>query len=196
MPMRRLFLLATLVAAAPALFSHARAEVHLGKRLTSFTLQSTDGEQKALSQLGGEKATVLIFVATRCPVSNAYNDRMSSLVSEYTAQGVRFVGINSNRQEGADEVAEHARQHGLTLRVYKDPANVRADELGAEVTPEAFVFDKSWALRYHGRIDDSRDESAVTQTDLRDALDALLSGTEVRVKETKAFGCTIKRAGR
>lgn len=193
--MNRSLFLAPAAIAVLAVFSEASAIQH-GEILTPFTLESTDGQEVALAKLRGEKATVLIFVATRCPVSNAYNDRMSSLVSDYEAKGVRFLGVNSNRREDAAEVAEHARQHGLLLRVYKDPGNVRADDLGAEVTPEVFVFDEGWALRYHGRIDDSRDESAVTRTDLRAALDAVLSGRDVEFKETMAFGCTIKRVSR
>jgi Tfp pilus assembly ATPase PilU len=35
----------------------------------------------------------------------------------------------------------------------------------------------------------------VTRNDLRQAPDAIIAGREVEVKETKAFGCTIKRVG-
>src|SRR5258708_10153361 len=63
---------------------------------------------------------------------------------------------------------------------------------GPVTTPHAFVFDAERKLRYVGRIDDSEREEYVQTHDLRDALDALLAGREIPVKQTKSFGCSIK----
>ena len=85
---------------------------------------------------------------------------------------------------------------GGTLKIpisYIRKGNVKADQFGAQVTPEVYVFDAGWTLRYHGRIDDDRAGSAVASQDLKAAVDAVVAGQEVRLKETKAFGCTIKR---
>jgi hypothetical protein len=57
-----------------------------------------------------------------------------------------------------------------------------------------FLFDRTGTLIYHGRIDDSRDLANVKSQDLRLTLDAVLAGQPVPVANTKAFGCTIKRA--
>lgn len=190
--MRLAAALAAFALAAPALAS----PIVIGDKLVPFTLKSYDGTDIDLKSFQGKKAVVLMFIATQCPVSNAYNDRMASLSKEYAAKGVAFVGVNSNRQEGVAEIAEHARTHGFGFPVLKDASNVKADEFGAEVTPETYVFDPSWTLRYHGRIDDDRSGRNVRSHDLRNALDALLAGREVPVKETKAFGCTIKRVAR
>jgi hypothetical protein len=46
---------------------------------------------------------------------------------------------------------------------------------------------------YHGRIDDNRDETKVTSHDLQNALDELITGKDITVKNTKFFGCGIKR---
>src|SRR3989442_10629945 len=77
-----------------------------------------------------------------------------------------------------------------------DLDNHVADYLGASVTPEAYLFAPDWTLRYHGRIDDSRDPALITTRDLGAALDAVAAGKPVAVAETKAFGCTIKRIPR
>jgi peroxiredoxin len=118
---------------------------------------------------------------------------MAALAKDYQAKGVAVVGINANRQEASAEIASHASQHGLTFPILKDVENVRADQFGAQVTPETYVFDASWKLRYHGRIDDNQRGDNIQSQDLRNALDAVLAGKDVPVKETKAFGCTIKR---
>jgi hypothetical protein len=93
-------------------------------------------------------------------------------------------------------VARHAADKGLGFTILKDADDHVADLLGASVTPEAYLFDKTWTLRYHGRIDDSREPESITTRDLRSALDAVQNDKPVAVTEAKAFGCTIKRGGR
>ena len=135
-----------------------------------------------------------MFVATKCPVSNAYNTRMAALGKEYAAKGIAVVGINSNKTEPAAEVKEHAEKHGFTFPVLKDDGNKVADAYGATKTPEVFVLDPKGNLLYHGRIDENQDDpQGVKSPDLRNALDAVLAGRPVPAAETKAFGCTIKR---
>lgn len=77
--------------------------------------------------------------------------------------------------------------------VYKDLNNVVADRFGAQATPETFVIDSAGVIRYHGSIDDSRNEARVKFRGLRGALDAVLAGKQPEVPETRAFGCSIKR---
>jgi peroxiredoxin len=178
-----------------SLASPSRAAVAIGEKLTPFALKNVaTGEEAPLARLAGKKATVLIFLSTQCPISNSYNERMAALAREYSAKGVAFVGINSNRQETPEEIARHAQETGLTFPILKDVANERADALGARVTPEAYVYDPSWRLVYHGRIDDDRYGTKVKTQDLRAALDAVVASKPVAVSETKAFGCSIKRA--
>lgn len=185
--------LSTVVLSA-ALATPALAEgLAVGDKLTPFKLPQAVGPELDLASLSGKKAVVILFIATQCPISNAYNERMAALAREYSSKGVTFVGINSNKQESAAEVVDHAKKNGFDFVLLKDPGNVQADRFGARVTPEAYVFDGGWTLRYHGRLDEDRSGKNVTSPDLRNALDALLAGREIAVKETKAFGCTIKR---
>ncbi len=163
----------------------------LGSKVGDFSLQTVKGEPVQFSALKGP-VTVVMFIATQCPVSNAYNQRMAALHNEYASRGVKFVAINSNRQENAAEVAEHARQH-FPFPVYKDERNVVADRFAASVTPETFVIDKTGTIVYHGSIDDSQELSRVKEKRLNGALDAVLAGKPVQTPQTKAFGCTIKR---
>lgn len=167
--------------------------VSVGQKLQPFKMKQATGQELDLASLQGRKAYVLAFIATQCPVSNAYNARMAAFAKEYDPKGVAFIGINSNRQEPPAEIVEHAKKNGFSFPILKDDGNVKADEFGAQVTPEVYVFDAGWTLRYHGRIDDDRSGSAVASQDLKAAVDAVVAGQEVRLKETKAFGCTIKR---
>jgi peroxiredoxin len=184
---------ATTLAAALTAGPSLAASLAVGEQLTPFTLKDATGKDVNLTAYRGSKVLILMFISTQCPISNAYNTRMAALAKDYAGRGVAFVGINSNREEAPEEIAEHARTNGFSFPVLKDLDNVQADRFGASVTPEAYVFDASWVLRYHGRIDDNRAGTHIQSPDLRNALDALLAGKDVPVAETKAFGCTIKR---
>ncbi len=171
-------------------------QINIGGKVASLKLQTLAGVPVQLQSMGGQNGTMLIFIATKCPVSNAYNERMAALAKDYTSRGFAVIGINPNVSEPADEVAKHAASNGLTFNIVKDPGNVVADYFGASFTPEVYLFDKEWTLRYHGHIDDSRNPTGITSQDARTAMDALQAGKPVPVAETKAFGCTIKRVAK
>ena len=67
-----------------------------------------------------------------------------------------------------------------------------ADAYGAERTPEIFAFGQDRKLRYHGRIDDNKDESLVQFHDLRNAINCILTETPIENPETTSIGCSIK----
>ena len=180
-----LALCGTLLAAGP----------QVGGAAPGFTLTTVDGKTFSLADAARtHKAVVVMFIATKCPYSNAYNDRMRDMAAAYEKQGILFAGINSNKTEPAEEVIAHAKQHGFGFSLMKDPDNKVADLYDARHTPEIFVVDPDGRVRYHGRIDENYEEPAkVASPDLKNALDALLAGKPVARAETKAFGCSIKR---
>jgi peroxiredoxin len=166
----------------------------IGSTIADFKLPDVDGHEHSLASLKGKNGTVLIFIATRCPVSNAYNERMEKLAQDYRARGVNVVGINSNSTESSDDIKHHAAENKLTFTILKDKGNKIADRFGAERTPEAYFLDASNKLVYHGRIDNSRSGMTISSNDLRDAIEATLEGKPVQKAEAAAFGCSIKRA--
>lgn len=161
--------------------------------LEDFSLTDYNGKSYSLSDFQDSKAIVIMFIATQCPISNAYNERMVKIYDEFSSKGVAFLAINSNKQESVGEIKEHSGKNKFKFPVLKDSKNVIADKYDAQVTPEIYVVNAKRELLYHGRIDDSRREGDVESKDLKKALDEILSGKAVSVKETKAFGCTIKR---
>jgi peroxiredoxin len=166
-----------------------------GEMMTAenFTLKDFKGKSHELSDYQESKAIVLMFIATQCPVSNAYNSRMVELSEDYQSKNIAFIGINSNKQESIQEIAEHTEKNGFGFPVLKDDNNIIADQFKAQVTPEIFVLNSDFQVLYHGRIDDSQRESGVKSNDLRTALDEILADKSVSTTTTKAFGCTIKR---
>src|ERR1051325_4230950 len=194
-----LFLAVILVVAFAAVAGSGRnptdipAPPTIGSAIEDFTLPDANGVNHSLKSLMGKKGAVIIFVATKCPVSNAYNDRMQKVYEDYQAKGVSVIGINANSTEPAAEVKSHAAEKGLKFAILKDDGNKIADRLGATRTPEAYVLDAGGKLVYHGRIDNSQKMEGITSNDLRDALDEMLAGKAISKTGGAAFGCSIKR---
>jgi peroxiredoxin len=167
--------------------------ISIGEKFEGFALADYEGNNHSLSDYTESKAIVIMFIATKCPVSNDYNSRMEEVFNEYKDKEVSFLGINSNKSEDVSEIGNHAKDNGLSFTILKDEKNIIADKFEASYTPEIFVLSNEFELLYHGRIDNSRRKSEVNTTDLKNALDEILSGKNVSNPETKAFGCTIKR---
>ncbi len=168
--------------------------VQLDAIVKDFRLEDAAGKIHSLQQLSEEKtATVVLFLATQCPIATDYAERIVALFDAYAEKDVQFVGINSNKQEPVEEIAEYSEKHGFDFPVLKDSGNKIADYFAARRTPEVFLLDKERILRYRGAIDDKRDEP--TKHYLQTALDLVIAGQEIpeKSKKTRAVGCTIKR---
>ena len=190
-----LFVIAGAVVAGSArLDSEIPAPPEIGSTIEEFTLPDVDGTDHSLKSLKGKNGTVFIFISVQCPVSNAYNERMEKLATDYKTRGINVIGINANSTEDAAAVKAHAAEKKLSFTILKDPGNKIADKLGATRTPEVYFLDANNKLVYHGRIDNSQNPAQIESNDLRDALDSALAGKPVQKPEAKAFGCTIKRA--
>lgn len=135
-----------------------------------------DGHAAALAQ--GPNATVLVFLATSCPISTRYLPELARIRNRFADRGVAFDAIYPDDERPA-EVRDHARELGYaTLR---DPKHALVERVGATITPEAVVLGPRGEVRYRGRIDDwftdfGRSRPAPTQHDLQDALAAVLAG--------------------
>jgi peroxiredoxin len=169
----------------------------IGERAPSFdNLPSADGKQYSLSSFSDKAIVVLVFMANRCPTARVYTDRLKAIQTDYGSRGVQLLGINSDNQyflplESLGVMAKVFSERDLNFPYLKDQDQKVAKAYGALVTLHAFVLDKDRKLRYRGRIDDSRDPQKVEKSDLRDAIEEILSDEAVSVPETRPFACSI-----
>jgi peroxiredoxin len=162
-------------------------------------LRDVSGKDVTLASLGGAKGTLVVFTCNECPFAKAWEDRIVALGNEFVKKGIGVALVNSNEAAGIDgdslaEMKDRAKAKSMGFAYVTDPGQQLADAFGAGRTPEAFLFDASGKLVYHGTVDDNAQEpSEVKKTYLRDALTAVASGAAPAVAETKAVGCGIKR---
>ena len=166
--------------------------------LSTATIHGVEGNRIRLAAPPGG-ASVVIFYSTECPISNSYSPTFKELVESFPAGKVKWVGICVDPDISDSVVKAHARDFSLKFPVAHDKHGVLARKLGTKFTPEAFLIDDAGKVRYHGRIDDqfaARQKRNVnpSSTDLKDALEALLSGKEIKTEFVEAIGCPMPEA--
>jgi peroxiredoxin len=169
-----------------------------GPQPVRWTLPGIDGKSHALPAPGA-KATVLAFLSAECPMSNAYLTSLNGLARAYAPRGAKLLGVSSSREEKADDLRAHAREHGIAFPIAKDDDGSLARAVGARVYPEVVVLDAWGMVRYRGRIDDAysarmKQRAKVSRHDLEEALKQVLAGEPVANPRTQAFGCPIPGA--
>lgn len=171
------------------------AELHADYPQASLP-NAISGQQQCLVSARGEHATVLLCLATDCPISDEFLPTIIKIAKEYSPRGVSFVGIDPNGIDSLETMAAYAEENKLGFPFLKDAGGKISRRLLFSVTPEARVFDRTGRLVYSGRIDDryrrggARDPNV--KRDLAEALDEVLAGKPVSASRTKAMGCPIQ----
>ena len=183
----------------------------LGAGAPDFKLPGVDGKKYSLKDFKKAAILVVVFTCNHCPTAQYYEERLKRIVNDYKDNGLALVAINPNDPGSvrldelgytdlSDSFAEmkiRARHKNFNFPYLYDGDKEKVSRsYGPVATPHAFVFDRERKLRYAGRVDDSERPEFVKTSDLCDAIDALFAGREVKVKETKTFGCSIKWAGK
>ncbi|CEN48718.1 Thiol-disulfide oxidoreductase resA (fragment) [Capnocytophaga canimorsus] len=59
-------------------------------------LDAISNDEKTLSELKGEKATVIMFLCNHCPYVKHVNSALVALANDYQSKGIAFIAISSN----------------------------------------------------------------------------------------------------
>ena len=172
----------------------------LGTIAPSFELPDTvSGKTHSLSELKGQKATLILFICNHCPYVLHINDELVRVAQEYQPKGISFIAISSNDvenypQDRPELMKALAEKVGYTFPYLYDETQDIAKAYNAACTPDLFLFDADLKCVYRGQLDDSRPNNGIEPSgkDLRAALDALLSGKQVSELQVPSIGCSIK----
>jgi peroxiredoxin len=161
-------------------------------------MKGVDGKEVSIKDVMGAKGTLVVFTCNTCPYAKGWESRIVELGNSYAGKGIGVIAINANdpkvvADDGYDQMVARAKERGMKFPYVVDSTSQVAKAFGAARTPEVFLFDAKGALVYHGAVDDNVESAEkVTKSYLKDALDSVVAGKEVPVKETKAVGCGIK----
>jgi peroxiredoxin len=170
----------------------------LGMRAPDFELPATDGKTYSLESSKDAPALLVVFTCNHCPYAQAVENRLIALGREFGPRGVATVLINSNDvvnypEDSFDQMKRRAQAKDYPFPYCLDETQEVAKAYRAACTPDPFLFDAGRRLVYRGRIDDNWQEpSKVTRRDLREALEAVLTGRPVNPDQMAAMGCNIK----
>jgi peroxiredoxin len=170
----------------------------VGDTAMDFSLINVKGKPVSLAGIKNAKGYIVVFTCNHCPYAKAYEQRIIDLHKKYAPMGFSVVAINSNDkdvqpQDSYDNMKKLAKKDKYPFPYLYDETQEVAKAYGATRTPHVYVLDKDRVVRYIGAIDDnSEDPAMVKEQYVANAVDALLSGKDIKTKETKAIGCGIK----
>ena len=191
-----------LLVACLVLVNHAESgqfnqKLKIGDAAPIFTgLESTDGKSYSLDNFKDKDVLVVCITCNHCPVAVAYEERIVAFNKKYCGPDgkVGFVAINVNNND-ADKLPrmkERAKERGFNFAYAYDPSQKVGRDLGASVTPEFFVYNKSRQLVYMGSMDDSQQPARIKNRYLEAAVEAALKGETPATAETRPFGCSVQ----
>jgi len=199
-----LLIVATLGVVALTSFKNSETEVDgyaIGDVAATINLMNVDGTMVSYSNFPDAKGFIVIFTCNTCPFSVASEDRIIALDAEFKTKGYPVITINPNDPavQPADTfelMQQKATDKGFTFPYLYDESKTVYAQYGAKKTPHVYLLQKENGkniVKYIGAIDDNvRNGKAVKDRFLANAVNELLDGKEISVKETKAIGCSIK----
>ena len=173
--------------------------LELGTPVPRFRLPNVDGRMIADADFPEARGLLVAFICNHCPFVKHIRAEFAQFANEYQARGLAVVAINANDahafpDDSPEAMKKEAAAARFTFPYLYDESQRVAQEFRAACTPDFFLFDKDRRLVYRGRFDGSGpgNNSPVTGTELRAAVDAALAGRAVPATQKPSIGCNIK----
>ncbi len=200
--MKRLFFAAMPVLALGLLMATTSIEpLPLGSSVPNADAKMKDvsGKEVSLKDAQKKNGLLVMFSCNTCPYVIKNQSRTVEVAKHALGKDIGVAILNPNEAKRTDDdsyedMKAYAKDQGYTWHYMVDANSKMADAFGANRTPECFLFDSNGKLVYHGAIDDNpSDAGAVSRKHLQIAIDEMLGGKDVSVKESRSVGCSIKR---
>ena len=178
------------------------ATAQVGKPAPDFTAKDIHGKAHKLSDYKS-KIVVLEAYNLDCPfcANHFKTGAMQELQKEVTSKGGIWLVINSTHSKNGSYRNPEAAQN--EFKVQNMHATAWIDDHSGEVgrlyglktTPDMVVIDEKGVIAYMGAIDDRPSpggDPRKARNYVREAVESLRAGEEVKVKKEKPYGCGIK----
>jgi peroxiredoxin len=175
-------------------------EISIGTKMpgSDYILKNIDGKKSELISYQKENGLLVIFSCNTCPWVVRWQDRYNPISELCSNNEIGFVAVNSNASlhesvDSFESMVEHAKKNDYKFPYVVDSGSKLAKSFGAMKTPHVYLFNNNGELAYSGAIDDNpKDAKKVKRNYLADAINAISNGKRVKIKTTKALGCSIK----
>ncbi|HEY7800816.1 MAG TPA: redoxin domain-containing protein [Hyphomonadaceae bacterium] len=148
-------------------------------RVDNFRLVEAGGKAVELYRMKDASAVVLVMHSAGSADVAKLAPELAKLQAAYAGKGVEFLMVNSNPKDTRDVILADAQKNNITARIVHDDNQLVGEQLGATRVGETFVVDpKSWKIAYRGPLS-------------ADAVDAVVSGKEVKVASAAVKGAKI-----
>jgi peroxiredoxin len=162
-------------------------------------LKDISGKEVSMKDAKKENGVLVMFTCNTCPYVVKNQARTIAVSNFALKKNIGVILLNSNEalrgdDDSFDAMKEYAKEQNYKWNYVVDKDHVVADAFGANRTPECFLFDKNLKLVYHGAIDDNpSDPGNVKRQHLQEAINEMVAGKDISVKESRSVGCSIKR---
>jgi thiol-disulfide isomerase/thioredoxin len=168
------------------------------KPTPQFIARTIFGDSFDSEKIKASNPIVYAFICNHCPYVKAIEDRLITLADDLKKIDIPFVAICSNDpkdnlEDSLENLARRAKEKNYPFIYLHDENQSLAKSFGAVCTPDFFVYNKNYILKYRGRLDDSwKDQNRVTSRELYKACNDLLISDDISFKQTPSMGCNIK----
>ena len=153
-----------------------------------------------VGRIAGENGAVIVFICNHCPYVKAMIDRLVADARVLMREGIGFAAICSNDAANYPEdlfgnMKQFAKAHDFPFPYLHDETQSVARAYGAVCTPDFFGYDRDRRLKYRGRLDEGRHDSASTgraSGTRRGYARDLDDGLWPRRTQIPSLGCSIK----
>ncbi|NNE70832.1 MAG: TlpA family protein disulfide reductase [Rhodothermales bacterium] len=117
-------------------------------RVPNFTLPDLDGRETRLSEVVGERLTLIDFWATWCGPCVKSIPSLVTLADSLGSEGVNVVGVNVDSPRNLSKVSPFARSLGVDYPVLLDTNSEIMAELNLQAMPTLLVIDADREIVY------------------------------------------------
>lgn len=164
-----------------------------------FNLPDSHGNMIDLNSFKGCRALVIMFWSNHCPFVKLLKKHISDYSRQAQHQKIAFVAINSNDitkypDDSPQKMAQDVIDFDYPFAYLFDEDQSIAKAYKAACTPDFFLFDANFRLKYMGQYDSARPGNGieVTGQDLDRAIQAVLNDQILNFEPVPAAGCNIK----
>lgn len=145
-------------------------------------------------------ASIIIFMAVDCPVTQKYMNTIKRIASHYKDRILVTGYFPAGLPRKTETSFRNEYEIPDYIKLVDDKTHHITKKFGATITPEVFLLSDKGEVLYSGAIDNwffelGRYRPEITENYLADAIEAALSGKNSSITKTTAIGCFIQQTG-